>query len=165
MVLRMTADEFLAQPGAQTVTCLAFPSWLNSHHPGSRARRPRWKGKIKPPSGLRGEHRACHVRLRSAGEYLTPAGFQRAQNLPWIDRTRRHRDGANVVQVPGMDHIGRSRTRKSLPELGRVGPTGIIPRKVEKRTPPISRVYGIAPPYLLKEGYLAPAGRTAKASI
>ena len=140
------------------MACLAVPSWLSPHHPRSKARGPGWKR--RPPSGLRDEHRACHGRFRPAGEYLTPAGFQRAQNLPWIDRTGRHHHGdlvgARVVQVPGMDHIGRSRTQKSLPAMGRVGPTGIIPRKVGIRTPPISRVSRFAV-HLLEAGCRAQA--------
>jgi hypothetical protein len=56
-----------------------------------------------------------------------------------IDHTRRLQDGdrvdARVVQVPGMDHMDLSRIQKSLPGLGRVGLTGIIPRKLEKCTP------------------------------
>mgnify|MGYP001825689928 CR=1 FL=1 len=135
----MTADLILAQQNAQPATCLAIPSWLSSRHPRSKTRRPGWKGKNKPPSGLQGENRARLGRFRLAGEYLTPAGFQRAQNPPWIDRTRRHQNGdwvgAKGVQVPGMDHVGLSRIQKSLPEVGRVGLTGIIPRKLEKCTP------------------------------
>lgn len=47
--------------------------------------------------------------------HLTPAGFQRAQNLSHINRMRRPQDGdrvgPKVVQVPGLDHIDLSRMK------------------------------------------------------
>jgi hypothetical protein len=158
----MTADQILAQQNAQPATCLAIPSWLSSRHPRAKARRPGWKSKSKPPSGLQGENRARLGRFRPAGEYLTPAGFQRAQNPPWIDRTRRHQSGdwvgAKVVQVPGMDHMGLSRIQKSLPEVGRVG-LAVLYHENWKSVPPNLPSFRNCPLYLLRAGNLAPPGR------
>jgi len=159
----MTADLILAQPNAQTATCLAFPSWLSSRHPRSKARRPGWKSKIKPPSELQDENRAYLGRFRPAGEYLTPAGFQRAQNLPQNDRTCRHQDGdrvgAKVVQVPGLDHIDLSRIQKSFPELGRVG-LAVLYHENWKSVPPNLPSFRNCPSYLLQAGNLALPGNS-----
>ena len=70
--------------------------------------------------GLQDEQRARLGESGPTGEYLTPAGFQRAQSLPQLDRTRRPQDGdrigPKVVQVRNLDHLVRSRITGPLQE-------------------------------------------------
>ena len=71
--------------------------------------------------GLQDEKRA-RPKSGPTGEYLTPAGFQRAQSLPQTDRTRRPQDGdrigPKVVQVRNLDHMVRSRITGPLQGWG-----------------------------------------------
>ena len=120
------------------MACRAILS--GSHHPGAKSRRPGWKGKSKPPSGLRGEHRACLGRFRPAGDNLTLTGFQWASNLPRIDRTGclHHGNpvGTRVIQVPGIDHMGRSRTQKVPSRTGTCRTKRYYTTKSGKAYPP-----------------------------